>query len=93
MKIEDILQSDVIYIQWTPERLKKMRETLGLSQKQIADLIGVSSKSICHIERGRVTSRMILQGYGSMLERIYAKQCGYVPAYRKIGTTEFKKDI
>ncbi len=35
------------------ERLKELRKSNGLSQKQLADIIGTTNSSICDWERGR----------------------------------------
>ncbi len=41
----------------TPQRIRKWREKLGLSQQQYAALLEVNSLSVCHWEAGKTTPR------------------------------------
>ncbi len=39
--------------QWTPEEVKKLRETYKLSQKKLGDLTGVTDRYIYYLEKGK----------------------------------------
>lgn len=71
---------------WTPKSLQYYRVYLGLSQKDIGDILKMSSCRISQIENGRGANKAILLAYGTLLERYYAYTQGYLPSYRKIGT-------
>lgn len=75
-------------IEWTPEGLKEMRQSLGLTQEDIGNILDLHGSSICNIERGRVTDPLKLFAYGTVLERYYALKHGYTPSYRKIGSAD-----
>lgn len=36
------------------QRLKQLREKLGLTQKELADVLGIQQSSYAHIERGKI---------------------------------------
>lgn len=57
---------------WTSEQLFAAREYLGLSQKNVADAIGVSKMTISSLERGVAVNGSTAILYGIMLERYYA---------------------
>ena len=78
---------DVFPIQWTGDDLRKMRLLLGLRQEDIANMIGVSKCTVSHIETGATTHPLTIFGYAVLLERCYASVNGYLPSYRKIGTS------
>lgn len=43
--------------QWTADDIKKLREAHGLTQEDLADLLGTKQTSICRLESGRHVSR------------------------------------
>ena len=69
--------------------LRKERLKLGVTQEEIAQVIGVTKATISHIERGLTNSPWALLMYTIIIERYKAYSDGYVPAYRKVGTNEF----
>ena len=85
-------RSEIMPVEWTPAELKAFRLKLGLDQRYIADLFGVSQTTISHLETYKIRNPLATQMYGTILERIYAYQLGYIPAYRKIGESEFLSD-
>ena len=91
--MHEIKKSDLVPIAWTAESLKMMREGLGLTQKEMANIIGITKGTISHLECDLVKNPLIQIGYGTILERCFAMQNGYIPAYRKIGTNEFEERI
>ena len=74
---------------WTPEKLRETRKDLGIRQKDIAEILGMTCPAISAIETGKTTSPWAIQLYGIILERYYASLMGYVPAYRKLGDSKF----
>jgi DNA-binding transcriptional regulator YiaG len=38
---------------WTPQRIRALRERLGLTQREAAELVGVNDSMWCHWEKGR----------------------------------------
>lgn len=74
---------------WTPAELRRVRMQLGLTQEDVASIIGMSKVSISRIESGYMTNPWVLQVYGIILERYYAATKGYIPAYRKVGENVF----
>lgn len=38
---------------WTPERLRALRRSLGLTQKAFGERLGLSNVAVCHLETGR----------------------------------------
>jgi transcriptional regulator with XRE-family HTH domain len=82
-------KSEIMPIDWTPENLRSFRKKLGVRQDYIAKLFDISPATISHLETSKVKNPMANQMYGLILERIYAYQQGYLPAYRKTGENEF----
>lgn len=80
--VKDILFSHT----WTPKALQYYREYLGLTQKEVGDILKISRNRVSQIENGTDVSEVILIAYGTLLERYYAYKLGYLPSYRKIGT-------
>lgn len=39
---------------WTPERIKKLRTRLNLTQKAFGELVGVTSVYVSYLEKGEV---------------------------------------
>ena len=74
---------------WTRERLRKFRKELGLKQREIGDILGMSAVTISNLEIGRKTNPALILMYGEALERYYAWTQGYIPSYRKVGEMEF----
>ena len=74
---------------WTPEKLRQMREALGLSQSDIGDILGVSKSTVSHLELGYNMAGPTFFAYSVALERYYAWTMGYLPSFRKIGMNEF----
>ncbi len=75
--------------EWTPDRLKKLRTEMGLRQRDVGDILGVSQTTITNLELGRLSNPATIQMYGQALERYYAWTQGYIPSYRKVGEAEF----
>ena len=75
-------------IRWKGNSLRDLRNELKLSQREIADALGVAKSTISNVENERNANPYILTIYGMLLERYYAYENGYLPAYRKIGTDE-----
>jgi len=74
---------------WTPEKLRETREMLGLSQTNVADILGVSKATISHMELGYNANGASFTAYCIVLERLYAYSQGYLPSYRRIGGSQF----
>ena len=90
MKIaNDVVNKILFQSGWTPEKLRDMRERLGLSQSDIANIIGVSKSTVSHVELGYNLAGPTFFAYCIVLERYYAWVNGYLPSYRKIGMNEF----
>ena len=79
----------MILNEWTPESLKRTRLMLGLNTNDISAVLGVSRPVVSNIEKGINANYATMQLYGIVLERYWAYQHGYVPAYRKIGQNDF----
>ena len=75
--------------EWTPETLKKTRESLELSQYDIAEALNTTQATVSNIEKGNSASWGICQLYGILLERYWAYKHNYIPTYRKIGENVF----
>ena len=65
---------DFVSIDMTPDILKQKRLELKMTQKEMADMIGVTPAAICHMEKGRATHPMILFGYAALLEKYEQKK-------------------
>ena len=93
--MSDIPKEYLIPIEWTPQKLCKVRTELGLSREEVGEVLGYSRMGIWRIEAGQTANPLIILGYGSVLENWIAYKKGCVPAYRKVGTNEFEeiKDI
>ena len=93
--MSDILREYLIPIEWTPQKLRKVRKSLGLSCEEVGEVLGYSRQGIWKIEVGQTANPLIILGYGSVLENWIAYKNGFVPAYRKVGTNEIQeiKDI
>lgn len=91
--MNDISKRDLFPIKWSSDKLREMREALGFSQREFADILGVSKATISHIECDVTKTPLIVLGYSTALERAYAIKNGYIPAYRKIGTSEFIEQL
>ena len=79
-------------MEWTPEKLLETRERLGLPRTYIADIFGVSPCTIKNLEFHKIRNPLAVMAYGTVLERYQALKKGYIPAYRKIGKSEFMKE-
>ena len=88
-KFENRLNDMVVFQPWTIEELVATRKKLGLRQRDISDLIGLTPPAISALETGKVTSVWAINLYGVILERYYAALKGYIPAYRKLGQSQF----
>lgn len=76
-------------IKWTPKGLKETRESIQLTQQDVANILGVTRVTIKNIELGYTTDPLKVFAYGTILERYLALKQGYTTSYRKIGTSEF----
>ena len=67
------------------ERLKILREGMGLSQKKMADLLDVTQPSINRYEHGKAVPIEVLIGYADYFDVSYRKTflTGYRPKWRK----------
>jgi len=54
---------------WTPEENKDFRKQLGLYQKELAPMIGVTMRYVSHLERGVKRPVNVLKILLSMLEK------------------------
>ena len=64
--------------EWTfTDRLIKARTYAGLSQQQLADLLGISERTVKRYEAGGVYKRGIILGW--------ALACGIDPAWLELG--------
>lgn len=89
----DYLGKHLYPVRWSKEKIKDFRESLNLTQKEVADILGVTSTTIKNIELGYTKDPLKLFAYGTILERYFALTNGYTPSYRKIGTNEFTDKI
>ena len=76
-------------IEWTPEKLLETRERLGLPRTYIADIFGVDQATIRNLECQKIRNPLAVAAYGLVLERYQALKKGYIPAYRKLGGSDF----
>ena len=83
----------ITFIDWEPEKLKHMRQYLGLTREEVAYALNVSVASVIKMENSNVGSAALFWLYGELLERCYAASKGYVKAYRKVGENSFISDI
>ena len=88
-KIDETTRKILFQSSWTPERLREMRERLGLSQREVADIMGVTKTVVSGIELGRNIYGPAFTNYAMILERYYAYTKGYLPAFRKAGATNY----
>ena len=54
-------------VQWAPERIKALREHLGMTQREMADELGVRQQTISEWEVGAYTPRRATQKYLSLI--------------------------
>lgn len=58
-------------VEWDPERIKALREHLGMTQRQLADELGVRQQTISEWEVGVYIPRRSTQKYLSLIaERV-----------------------
>jgi DNA-binding transcriptional regulator YiaG len=58
-------------VDWSPERIKALREHLGMTQRQLADELGVRQQTISEWEVGVYVPRRATQKYLSLIaERV-----------------------
>jgi transcriptional regulator with XRE-family HTH domain len=75
-------------IEWKPSQLKEIRESLGISQTKMAEIILCSHPTISAIENGTSHNPFVSTLYGIFLERLWAFKHEMIPGYRKIGSQE-----
>ena len=80
---------DLLIFELDPNKLRAFREEIGVSQRQIAKMMGSTGPTISSIENGITTNPLMLYGYAKLLEALYARKKGYIPAFRKTGTSQF----
>lgn len=80
---------DLLIFELDPDKLRAFREEIGVSQRQIAKMIGSTGPTISNIETGETTNLLMIFGYAKILEALYARKKGYIPAFRKVGTSQF----
>lgn len=88
-EFENKLDDIVVFNPWTVEELVATRKRFKLRQRDISEAIGMTVSSIAMFERGKVNSPWIEKLYGLILERYYAAQLGYIPAFKKLGQNQF----
>lgn len=76
--LHDILQFE----EMPGEKLRELRESLGLRQEDVAEAIKRAVITIQHIERGRGGSFSDVVLYRLLLERYAAHNFGLVPVYQ-----------
>lgn len=54
---------------WTPERIKKFRETLGLYQRELAKILGVTEIYVNYLENGKRKPSKTLEMLLDCIER------------------------
>lgn len=81
------IRPHLYFKEYKPEQLQNERIKLNLTQKEVGNAIGVTPVAISAIETGKTSSPWIIQLYGIVLERYKAYCEGYIPTYRKEGTT------
>jgi len=86
------LKDYVHFNDWTPDKLRETRKKFKITQKEIAEAMGVGKVMISQIENNYSASPIAIKLYGLVLERYWAGIHGYVPAYRKIGENEFMEE-
>ena len=86
------LQEYIHFQDWTPDKLRETRKRLKITQKEIADAMGVGKVMISQIENHYSASPIAIKLYGIVLERYWAGIHGYIPAYRKIGENHFMEE-
>ena len=59
-------------VEWTGDLLREMRLKMNLTQKDVAELLGISACTISHIETGKFYYPVHMYAYGTLLERYYA---------------------
>ena len=61
-------------VEWNPERIKALRDHLGMTQRQLADELGVRQQTISEWEVGVYIPRRSTQKYLSLIaERVRFK--------------------
>lgn len=76
---------------FTPTELAQIRENMGVSVAQVEAYTGIHHQTIRRIESGKGGHTAMENLYQLAIERLYAYNEGYLPAYRKIGENEFRK--
>lgn len=62
---------DAYQVDWDPERIKALREHLGMTQRQMADELGVRQQTISEWELGVYVPRRSTRKYLSLIaERV-----------------------
>lgn len=91
--MDEYISRHLYPVRWTKEALKTNRENLGLTQEDVAYMLGVTRCTIKNIELGITKDPLKVFAYGTILERYFALKQGYTPAYRKIGSNSFEEKI
>jgi len=55
--------------QWTADEISKLRKRLGMTQKEFAQKLGVTTRYIAYIERGQRVPSQILTNLLTFLEK------------------------
>lgn len=76
---------------FSPVELAQIREDMGVSISQVTAYTGIHPQTIRRIESGKGGAPALENLYQLAIERLYAYDQGYLPAYRKIGENEFRK--
>lgn len=69
---------------WTPEEIRHLRHSIGLTQRKFADLLGVTEQFIYYLERGMRTPK---KPFKLLLDCIEEKQL----KKRKVGEKRYGK--
>ena len=82
--IRDLLK----IIEWKPSQLKAIRESLGISQTKMAEIMLCTQSTISAMETGTSHNPLASTLYGIFLERLWALKYEMIPGYRRIGSQE-----
>ena len=88
-RIDTTVKKIINRSKWTPEKLRDTREQFGISQREIAEILGTSKSVVSGIELGRNIYGPTFMMYGNVLARYIAYTNGYLLAFRKAGTSDY----
>ena len=74
---------------FSPVELAQIRQNMGITISEVENYTGIHHQTIQRIESGKGANAALENLYQLAIERLYAYNNGYLPAYRKIGENEF----